>query len=163
MRAPFLTAILLAGATAPLTAQRPLLSQPLDSGVVVRLRLGAGTREAGRLITPFAPHSTALRYCPWPARPCAVGDDRYIVRPASTVLALEVRRGSYARVGAAIGAGLGVGVGLFVVGGGISTETGSTARLRGLPLVASAAASLVAVGAFGAMIGSAFSRWEVAK
>jgi hypothetical protein len=140
-----------------------LLSQPLDSGVVVQVRLGAGAREAGRLVTPFAPDSTALRYCPWPARPCAVGDDRYIVRPASTVLALEVRRGSYARVGAVIGTALGVLVGVFLATGGVSTDTGSTATLRGVPLVLSATASVAGVGAFGAMIGSAFSRWEVAK
>jgi hypothetical protein len=162
VRTPCLVGILLAGAAAPLPAQRPLLSQPLDTGVVVRLHLGVRSREDGRLVSSFAPDSTVFRYCRWPARPCAVGDRGYVVRPASAVVALEIRRGSYARVGGVVGCVVGAGVALFVLGGGFTTETGSTGRLRGLPLVASSAASFVTIGAIGAMIGSAVSRWELA-
>jgi hypothetical protein len=162
MRAPFL-AVMLLGCATTLTAQRMPLSQPLDSGVVVRLRLGAGTRETGRLVTPFAPDSSVFRYCRWPPGSCAVGDAQYTERPASSVLALEVRLGSRARAGAVVGTVFGVLVGGFVASGGVETETGSINRLRGLPLVLSAVGSVIAVGAFGALIGDGFSRWEVAK
>lgn len=157
---PLLVTVVLVCTPIPATGQVPQLPQRLDSGTVVRLQLQGGRRQTGRLVAPFALGSTALRMCPWPGPPCELAHDRFVEQPAQTVVAMEVRRGSYARVGATIGTAVGLGLGIFVLEGGFETDTRTTSRLGGLPRVLSAVGSVAFIGAFGAMIGSAFSRWE---
>src|SRR6185312_3538936 len=66
----------------------------VDSGTVVRLQLRSGVREKGRLLSPYAPDSSRVRYCHYPAPSCSLGDERYREQPASDLSAVEVRRGS---------------------------------------------------------------------
>lgn len=44
-------------------AQQPLATQPLDSGVLVRARLTAGTVVRGGLLEPYRPGASAIRLC----------------------------------------------------------------------------------------------------
>ena len=142
-------------AARPAPAQQPLLTQPLDSGVVVRLRLRDSSREGAKLLTRFGPDSDTLSYCRWPALPCTLGSERHVVRPAAAVLGLETYRGSRAKLGAIIGAIVGVPMGFVVISIAEYEEHphSDSQRFRAV------AGSIVGHALFGAMIGMFFQRW----
>jgi hypothetical protein len=140
-----------------LPAQAPARPFKLDSGTVVRLQLHSGVREKGKLLSPYAPDSSRLRYCHYPAAPCRVGDERYRDQPTSDVSKVEVRRGSAWLPGLVLGGVVGAGFGSLAVGfsesvGDVPLSTGEKAR-------AIAGGTLV-FGGLGALIGSAFERWR---
>jgi hypothetical protein len=54
-----LVVLILGFAASGLAAQRTPISQPVDSGTVVRLGWVEGTRQIGRLMAPLRPHSEA--------------------------------------------------------------------------------------------------------
>jgi hypothetical protein len=139
-----------------LPAQAPARPFKLDSGTVVRLQLHSGIREKGKLLSPYAPESSRIRYCHYPAPPCRVGDERYRDQPTSDLSNLEVRRGTAWLSGLAIGGVVGVAFGALVVAfaegvGESPVSTGEKAR-------AIAGGTLV-FGGLGALVGSAFERW----
>jgi len=143
-------------AAQPAPAQQPLVTQPLDSGAVVRLRLRDGAREGAKLLTRFGPVSDTLSYCRWPALPCTHGSERHVVRPATAVLGLETYRGSRAKLGAIIGAIVGVPMGFVAVGLVKYAEETDPGTARSVRIVAG---SSVGWALFGAMIGMFFQRW----
>ena len=143
-------------AARPAPAQQPLLTRPLDSGAVVRLRLGESSREGAKLLTRFGPGFDTLSYCRWPALPCAPGSERHVVRPATAVLGIETYRGSGAKLGAIIGAIVGVPMGLVAVEFVKFGEERDPGRARSVRIVAG---SSVGWAVFGAMIGAFFQRW----
>ena len=139
-----------------LAAQAPARPFTLDSGTVVRLQLHSGVREKGKLLSAYAPDSSRLRYCHYPAPPCRVGDARYRDQPTSDVSNVEVRRGNAWLPGLVIGGVVGAVFGSLVVGfsesvGDVPLSTGEKAR-------AIAGGTLV-FGGLGALVGSAFERW----
>ncbi len=94
-------------------AQQGLVTRPLDSASVVRLRLARGGPVEAVLVAPFAPESSAVTYAPPPLRDCGV--PRAVCRfrtPVADVRAIEIPRGHRAGRGALIGAGIGGGLGL---------------------------------------------------
>jgi len=162
-RTAYRVALLLGACTAsaalrasPGAAQAPLLTQPLDSGAVVRLRLRDGSREGAKLLTRFSLDSDTLSYCRWPALPCTLGSERHVVRPAAAVLGLETYRGSRAKLGAIIGAIVGVPMGFVAVELVKFGEERDPGTARSVRIVAG---SSVGWAVFGAMIGAFFQRW----
>ena len=140
-------------AARPAAAQQPLVTQPIDSGAVVRLRLQDGSREGAKLLTRFGPGFDTLSYCRWPALPCTPGGERHVVRPATAVLGIETYRGSGAKLGAIVGAIVGVPMGLVAV------ELVKYGEERDPGTVRIVAGSSVGWAVFGAMIGAFFQRW----
>lgn len=132
------TALVIAGLIPnALAAQRETPLPTLDSGAVVRFRLPSGRRIAGKLIAPFAPDSRRLRFCLYPAPPCVVGGERYSERLAADLSRLEVRRGTQAIPGLAVGTGLGIGMGFLAADFGESMDethysTGKKVRIVAL-------------------------------
>jgi hypothetical protein len=140
-------------------AQRPLVSAPLDSGTVVRLRLRDGSFEGGKLLAPFGPDSSRFSYCRWPALPCVPGDTRHVVRPAAAALGVDLHRGSGAPLGGAIGGAVGLALAyvyIKLVEYGEEKEVGVG---RGIKIVA-VTAGLSAT--FGAVVGGMFHHWAPA-
>ena len=108
---------LAAQAVAPPAPPAPSVQLHADSGAVVRLHFVTGGTMAARLLQPFAPDSTAWVYCPYGTSFCHAGAQwRRVVTPASTVGAVDVRRGSEAATGVLRGAGLGIVAGLVLCG-----------------------------------------------
>ena len=139
-----------------LAAQAPVRPFQLDSGTVVRLQLRSGVREKGKLLSPYGPDSSRLRYCHYPAPPCRVGDERYRDQPTSDVSKVEVRRGSAWLPGLAIGGVVGVAFGALVVA--FAESVGESPVSTGEKARAIAGGTLV-FGGLGALVGSAFERW----
>ena len=129
----------------------------LDSGATVRLQVGTGRRVTGKLLAPFAPDSTRFRYCLYPAPPCTARDDRYAEQPAGEVTAVQVRRGTQAIPGVAIGAAVGVGFGFGLVdlGQSLGEHTYSSAtKLRLVTL------STLFWAGLGLMVGAGLDKWR---
>jgi hypothetical protein len=140
----------------PIMAQAPLLTQPLDSGAVIRLRLRDGSREGAKLLTRFAPDSQSFSYCRWPALPCVRGGERHVVRPAREVLGVEIHRGSQWKLGGIVGALAGVPMGFELIA---LSEFMGEQSLSGPERFRAIAGSVVGWALFGAMIGEFFQRW----
>ena len=162
-RTAYRVALLLGACTAsaalrasPGAAQAPLLTQPLDSGAVVRLRLRDGSREGAKLLAPFAPDSQSFSYCRWPALPCVRGGERYVTRPARDVLGVEIHRGSQWKLGGIVGALAGVPMGFELIA---LSEFMGEQSLSGSERFRAIAGSVVGWALYGAMIGEFFQRW----
>ena len=82
-------------ASGPLAAQR-LVTQPIDSGALVRLRLLSGQSEAGRLLSIFGPDSLVFRYTPHAA---PIIHPKCIERPVADVAGVDLAVGSRAMEG----------------------------------------------------------------
>ena len=163
MRRGALTLVLAVAAVAAArngAAQAPLVTQRLDSGTVVRLRLPDGVLERGRLLAPFARDSVAFSLCPWPGRPCAPADARAMRHPAADVLAVEVHRGSAWRVGAVLGALLGVPVGLQFAQWDYAGDEGGGNPVTARQKTRSVLRTSVGFALFGAMIGEFIQVWD---
>ena len=143
-------------AAQPAAAQQPLLTQPLDSGAVIRLRLRDGSREGAKLLTRFGPGSDALLYCRWPALPCVRGGERYVTRPAREVLRFEIHRGSQWKLGGVLGAIVGVPFGFGLAS---FAESMGERPLSGSGRFRAIAGGVVGWALFGTMIGEFFQRW----
>jgi hypothetical protein len=141
-------------------AQVQLVSQALDSNTVIRVRLRTGLREKARLLADFGPDSTLLRYCRDPSTPCVRRSIRYIERPATDAVALEVRRGSRALTGAVIGAPIGLAIGWFAVAlsENASELPGSTGKRAGIMLPVTAL-----FAGIGALMGAGIDVWSPAR
>ncbi len=134
---------------------RPL--PPIDSGTTVRLQLLAGPRISGILIAPFAPDSALFRYCSYPAPPCHVGGQRYMEQSAGNVVAVEVRTGTKAMPGLAIGGIVGVVVGVLGVNFAESQRESSFSTSE---TVGSIGLSTLIFAGLGLMIGGGMDKWS---
>jgi hypothetical protein len=100
----------------------------LDSGKIVRVHLAAGEPAMGRLLIPFTPASTSLRYCAYKSPGCRSSSEFAHEVPRDSIVALDVRSGSNRGKGALIGAAIGGGLGLAtaVMYGAYSDAPGTT-------------------------------------
>ncbi|MGD0483541.1 MAG: hypothetical protein ABSB58_02685 [Gemmatimonadales bacterium] len=140
-------------------AQQPPLTQPLDSGAVVRLRLGNGSLEGARLLAPFARDSAAFTYCPWPAPTCAKGSERQVVRLSREVLGIEVHRGTAWKAGAVLGALFGVPMGLQFAQWRYTDDEGGGERVTPQQKIRTVLVTSAVFALFGAMFGEFFQLW----
>lgn len=129
----------------------------LDSGATVRLYLRSGARVTGKLIAPFGSDSTRFRYCLYPAPPCMSGDHRYAEQPAGDVTSVQLRRGTRAIPGVAVGSVVGVGFGFGLVGLGQSLGEHTYSS--------STKAKIVTLSTFmwaglGLMVGAGIDKWK---
>jgi hypothetical protein len=141
----------------PVTA--PLVTQRLDSGTVVLLRLRDDVIETGRLLAPFARDSATFTYCPWPGSPCAKGASRQVVRPAREVLGIEVHRGTAWKAGAVLGALLGVPMGLQLAQLRYTDDEGGGETVTPRQKIRTVLETSVVFALFGAMLGEFFQLW----
>jgi hypothetical protein len=152
-----LAVLILGFGVSTLAAQQVPVSQPLDSGTVVRLGWREGSKRIGRLVAPLTPESDAVIYCRYPGSPCASGwSFSPETRPARDLLSVEVRRGGRAGRGAILG--LGVGIATLALGRWAFADADSPAPLTGQR--AAGAVTFVALAAgIGALIGRGSTRW----
>lgn len=160
IRILWLLCALSAAASSPLQAQEPVVTRTLDSSAVVRLYLRDGGVEKGKLVTPFGPDSTVVRYCRYPAPPCRIGGDRYAEHLVSEVTQLDVRSGTRVWWGAAIGASLGILAGFATIefiewGEERQLSTGEGIRVVFL--------STALLGGLGTLIGAGLDAWRPAR
>ena len=139
-------------------AQVPLITQPLDSGTLVRAHLSNGSVVRGRLLAPLVPPAASLRLCLYPGRLCAGPlDDRTRTLPVSDVRFLEVADGTRARTGALVGAVVGVLMGEAVHGlaEGMCESAGCIPPRWRADLVGALGGAL-----WGALLGAGFDAWR---
>lgn len=155
-----LLTLLLVGAVVPCWSQTVLVRQALDSGRVVRLHLVRGAPETGRLIAPFAADSTTFRYCLYYAPPCgSSADATWRQRPASDIVRLEIKVGSRALRGFAIGSlACGLVWGLVSPVAGWPDWTDNPAYLL-IDILGGAIAMAPTCGGVGALIGAQQPVW----
>jgi hypothetical protein len=144
----------------PLWPQEALVRQTLDSGTVLRLHLQDARMEKGKLLTPFTPDDTIFHYCRYPAPPCAVGDNRYVERPAWDVSSVDIRSGTRIWWGVGIGVPIGLAwsymtVGLIEYGRETNVGTGEAIRITLL--------STAVWAGLGALIGAGIDVWKPAR
>lgn len=142
------------------SAQNAPVTQPLDSGSVVRLIWQQGSPRVGKLLAPLQPSSDSVAYCRYPGPPC--GSSSTSGRENRTIADLrrvEVSHGSRAGRGALIGGGVAVAV--LGLGRIAFANQDSPAPLTGERLAG--AITFVALGAgVGALIGRRSTRWRPA-
>jgi hypothetical protein len=129
----------------------------LDSGAVVRLRVRGGEVQRARLLAPYAPDSSAIRFCHYPAPTCGPETlNPPQERPAASLAGVEVRRGNATRHGMVVGALVGAGLGalMFVLAASVDGDGAPSHPELAVPLV-----SLNGM-AWGALIGAFSDNWE---
>lgn len=133
----------------------------VDSGTLIRMYTPTG-RITGRLTTRFEKSDATLSYCRYPGPPCVTIDDSAAVRtiPTTSLLRIEVSRGSRWRRGALIGGVLGAATGAI----GTAVLLGFRDCFRCSPktpiIVVGALSSGLFWGGLGALWGSAFPNWD---
>jgi hypothetical protein len=139
-----------------LQAQARVSLPSLDSGATVRLQLRSGTRVTGTLLTPFGPDSSSFRYCLYPAPPCVTSGHRYAEQPAANVVGVQVRRGTHAIPGVAIGSVVGVGLGFALIdlGESLGESTYSSSKKTGVLTL-----STLLWAGLGLMVGAGLDKW----
>jgi len=151
-----LTLLLLA--VSPVRAQLPPITQPLDSGTLVRARLSDGSVVRGRLLAPLVPPAASLRLCLYPGRLCTGPlDDRTRTLPVGGLRSLEVADGTRARTGALVGAIVGVLLGEAVRGlaAGLCESPGCVPPRWRSYLVGAIGGAL-----WGVVLGAGFDAWR---
>jgi hypothetical protein len=129
----------MAGAlVAALPAQVPLVTQSLDSGVVVRLHFAGGGTGEGRLVFPYAPGAASVQYCPLPYARCDAG--QVTSTDARAVTRIDVGQGAAAILFAPLAyiaaaarshdSGTAIGIAAFI-GCGIGVLAGASAPTGG--------------------------------
>jgi len=157
MRLALLSTVLICGAAAPLAAQRQLVTQPVDSGTLVRIRLDSGSAVRGRLLAALQPGAQALQLCLYPGRQCSgAADARARTLEISAIRRLDVSTGNHWVTGALIGSVLG-----FLAGGmahGFASDTDSGGHPQSLmPFLVRGVAGGVL---WGAIFGAGFDSWR---
>lgn len=132
----FVVALALGCEQAP--AQTPPVTQPLDSGTLVRVHLSSGARLRGRLLARFAPTSDRIVFCRYPGNPCADPAAPGIATiPATSVARIDVAAGNRAALGA-VGGALGIVAGALLgnatIGAANDTQVGTGGVLVGAAL-----------------------------
>ena len=129
----------------------------LDSGMVVRLHWKDGTQKA-RLLAPFRPGSSEVRYCRYPSPVCGASTiNPPQARSVADLTRLEVRRGSRTGRGALVGAGVGaVGGLLIILGHGLSDRP----ALSGSEQFLAVALTTAVWSGLGALVGASLDNWQ---
>ena len=104
LRRTSLVLLMAAAWTSRAPAQAPLLTQPLDSGTLVRLQLTSGDRLRGRLLAPLQPASERVELCRYPGNPCSDSTGEQTVATLSNAVRLELAAGNHAVRGGVAGA-----------------------------------------------------------
>ena len=139
-------------------AQAPLVTRVLDSRTVVRVHFANGGFGVGRLLAPFGPESSSLRYCSVLA-PTDCGLDQGTVVIPADVSRLEVQTGTRAVRGFVIGTAVVgvVAVPLVYLGGSFTQgETRGSLVTKGVLL------SAIVGGGIGALVGHTKPTWSAA-
>jgi hypothetical protein len=144
----------------PALAQGAPVTNPVDSGAVVRLTWREGPVRIGKLLTTLERASDSVAYCRYPGPPCSSGSPSGMeARPTAELVRVELPRGSRASRGAVIGAGVGaavLGLGRLAFADQDSPAPSTGARVAG-------AITFVALSAgVGALIGRGSTRWALA-
>jgi hypothetical protein len=156
IRRAFLTLTLTLISASLARAQASLVTRALDSATVVRLHFANDGVVAGRLLSPFGPTSSSLRYCSVPYA-CGRGQGTVVI-PAA-VSRLEVQTGTRAGRGFLIGTALlsVVVVPVVYIGGSFTQgETRGSLIAKGLLL------SAIVGGGVGALVGHTKPTWSAA-
>jgi len=153
------TAVLIAVIiTSPAHGQAPLLTQRLDSGVVVRLHLMNGDVTRGRLLAPFARDSERVLFCYYPRTPCQSRLEPAARNlPVDAIRRMEVARGNRAGRGAAIGSVLGL-----VLANMAARLANDLAEQERVDVGAATVSGALGGALWGALIGSMFTVWRPA-
>ena len=124
-------AVLILGlASRAASAQGAPVTQPLDSGSVVRLLWQQEPARVGKLLAPLQPASDSVAYCRYPGPPCSsISTSGMEIRPTADLTRVETSHGSRAGRGTLIGAGVGVAV--LVLGRIAFADPDSPAPLTG--------------------------------
>ncbi len=160
MRRALLGAFLFCVSAGPVAAQVPTSMPTVDSGLVVRAWLDSGHLR-GRLLQPMRADADSVRYCRLPGPPCdgAVAARQVAWLPHNQVRHLDVQVGNRWKKGAWIGGISGAivtfGLGSFAAGlCDYDCPSGGTVAATSLVVGG------VLFGSLGALIGSAFPRFE---
>ncbi|MEO5826202.1 MAG: hypothetical protein ABIR59_09970 [Gemmatimonadales bacterium] len=132
----------------------------VDSGLVVRAWTDAG-QVRGRLLMQLRSDADSVLYCRFPGPSC---EREFIAAQTawlrlSGVRHLDVQVGTRIKKGAVVGGVFGGLIGALVLGGPSFCE-GTSCRTTTGEKVFAAVKSTVILGAVGALIGSAFPRFE---
>lgn len=157
----------LACALAPvgLAAQDSLVHVTIDSGTLVRMHPAIGAPFQGRLVQPLTPSSPFILFCRPPARACTDPADTSAIQrvPTTSLIGLDVQRGTEAAAGALWGGLIGIAVGKLVseiVGSLCAGEAGN--RDCGPSGAQYAAMGAVTFGVIGGLIGGGKPKWNPA-
>ena len=157
MRLALLGTVLVCGAATPLTAQRQQVTQPVDSGTLVRIRLDSGSAVRGRLLATLQPGAQALQLCLYPGRRCsAAADARVRTIETSAIRRFEVSAGSHWGTGALIGGVLGFLAGGLVHGFASDTDAGGHPQSV-MPFLVK---GVLGGALWGALVGSGLDSWR---
>lgn len=153
-------ALLLCAVAWPVAAQVPASMSAVDSGLVVRAWLDSGQLR-GRLLQAMRADADSVRYCRFPGPPCdgAFAASQVAWLPHDQVRHLDVQVGNRWKKGAWIGGISGTIVTFALAGFAASFcdfDCPSDGRLAATSLVVGG----VMFGSLGALIGSAFPRFE---
>ncbi|MEO5826199.1 MAG: hypothetical protein ABIR59_09955 [Gemmatimonadales bacterium] len=154
-------ALLLWSVALPASAQVPTSMPMVDSGLVVRAWLDSGQLR-GRLLQPMRADADSVRYCRFPGPPCDG------VFPASQVAWFQVDRVQHLDVQVGNrwkkGAWIGGVVGGLLAGFAIAVNDGfcdsRRCKLDTIDRLFATGLGIVSNAAWGALIGSAFPRFE---
>jgi hypothetical protein len=149
--------LILGSAGRAASAQGAPVTQPLDSGVVVRLMWQQEPPRVGKLLAPLQPASDSVAYCRYPGPACSSSSTSGMeIRPTADLTRVEISYGSRAGRGALIGAGVAVavlGLGRIAFADQDSPAAWTGERVAG-------AITFVALSAgVGALIGRGSTRW----
>jgi hypothetical protein len=99
-------------------AQDRLVSQPLDSGALVRVHFDGDSHRRVRLLSPFAPASPHMAFCDYTRPLCPSSASPAESVSVAALRRVEIPRGTHAGRGALIGAV--VGAATFYLGAGFA-------------------------------------------
>lgn len=142
------------------SAQGAPVTQPLDSGSVVRLMWQKEPARVGKLVAPLRADSDSVAYCRYPGPACSSSSTSgKEIRPTADLTRVEISHGSQAGRGALIGAGVGMAV--LGVGRIAFADQDSPAPVTG-ERVAGAITFVALSAGVGALIGRGSARWMLA-
>lgn len=139
--------LVLAAGGRPLRAQAPLVTQPLDSGMLVQMHFASGDSARGRLLARLGPDSRDIVFCRYPGNPCtALGSSGRRALPISGVVRLDRAVGAHTTRDALVG-GLSMMAGALL-GSAIYHAPPEPGIVLGL-------------GALGTVLGSLIGSWDL--
>lgn len=139
------------------TAQTSPVSQPIDSGVLVRLHLVSDSALQGRLVRAFTPGMAPISLYRFPGSPCTDVRDPGLVAPIRVVGIRRIDVSQHSQwlrggvIGGLIGLVLGTNLGQFCIDGPCAS-TGHAMVHTGIPFA-------LVLGMLGAGIGSGSQHW----
>jgi hypothetical protein len=142
----------------PAVAQAPVIPVPMDSGTLIRMTPRAGEVFEGRLVRPVPAAGSLLYACRYPGPPCTDPGDSAAIRrvPVTSLLRIEVQRGSHAGSGALLGGAIGVVTGFLL--GSLARGFCDSYRCVNGANMAPLSVGLVGAG-IGGLFGWASPRW----